>query len=243
MPETAWGSCGKPFAGMQVRIADPDSGAEVPAGTVGMIHIRGPHVMRGICRRAREEVFTPDGFYPTGDLGHLDADGFLFYHGRTDDMFKVSGSTVYPTEIEQALRTLDGVTAAFVTNVAGAQGNRVGAAVVCESGRSADEFREAARRVLSSFKVPTVWAVLGSDDDVPRGATGKVDVARLRDLLGSAALGSASRTLGRVHRQIGIAQDLAGGPPLESVHLDDTDACADAHLGTGDTGGQRQSGV
>lgn len=184
MPPTAWGSCGKPFAGMQVRIVDPDCGAEVPTGTVGMIHIRGPHVLRGICRRSREDVFTTDGYYPTGDLGHLDADGFLYYHGRSDDMFKVSGSTVYPTEVEQALRTLDGVRAAFVTNVVGNQGNRVGAAVVCDSGRTVDGLRAAARAVLSSFKVPTVWVLLDSDDAVPRGATGKVDVVRLRDLLG-----------------------------------------------------------
>jgi acyl-CoA synthetase (AMP-forming)/AMP-acid ligase II len=184
MPETAWGSCGKPFAGMHVRIVDPASGAEVPAGTVGMIHLRGPHVMTGICRRTREEVFTPDGYYPTGDLGRLDAAGFLYYHGRSDDMFKVSGSTVYPTEVEQALRTLDGVTAAFVTNIDGAQGDRVGAAVVCTQDLSVEDLREAARGVLSSFKVPSVWALLGSDDDVPRRATGKVDVTALRELLG-----------------------------------------------------------
>ncbi|PRC41757.1 AMP-binding protein [Mycobacterium sp. ITM-2017-0098] len=184
MPPTAWGSCGKPFEGLQVRIVDPASGDEVPTDTVGMIHIRGPHVLRGICRRTREDVFTTDGYYPTGDLGRLDADGFLFYHGRSDDMFKVSGSTVYPTEVEQALRTLDGVTAAFVTNVVGTQGNRVGAAVLCGADRTVDELRVAARSVLSSFKVPTVWVLLDSDDAVPRGATGKVDIARLRALLG-----------------------------------------------------------
>ena len=72
MPASAWGSCGKPFPGMEVRIVDPDSGEPVPAGTVGMIQIRGPHTLRGICGRSREDLFTPDGFYPTGDLGHLD---------------------------------------------------------------------------------------------------------------------------------------------------------------------------
>ena len=117
MPRSAWGSCGKPFPGMEVRIADPDSGQPVAAGTIGMIQIRGPHTLRGICRRSREELFTADGFYPTGDLGRLDDDGFLFYHGRSDDMFKVSGATVYPTEVEQALRDIDGVENAFVTNV------------------------------------------------------------------------------------------------------------------------------
>ncbi len=107
MPRSAWGSCGKPFAGTEVRIVDPDTGTPLPAGEIGMIQIRGPNTLRGICRRSREELFTADGFYPTGDLGHLDDDGFMFYHGRSDDMFKVSGATVYPSEVEQALRSID----------------------------------------------------------------------------------------------------------------------------------------
>ena len=181
MPRSAWGSCGKPFDGMEVRIVDPDTGEPVPTGTIGMIQIRGPHVMRGICRRSRDEVFTPDGYYPTGDLGHLDADGFMFYHGRCDDMFKVSGATVYPSEVEQALRTIDGVRGAFVTEVSGA----VGALVI--SDLSVDELRAEARNRLSAFKVPTVWRVVGSDDDVPRKATGKIDVAALREMLTSPA--------------------------------------------------------
>ena len=184
MPQSAWGSCGKPFPGMEVRITDPDSGEPVAAETIGMIELRGPHTLRGICRRSREELFTTDGFYPTGDLGRLDDDGFLFYHGRSDDMFKVSGATVYPSEVEQALRELDGVQNAFVTNVPGARGDRVGAIVVCDTAaNTAEQLRTAARRLLSSFKVPTMWLLVDSDDTIPRGPTGKVDVRRLRDLL------------------------------------------------------------
>jgi acyl-CoA synthetase (AMP-forming)/AMP-acid ligase II len=182
MPRSAWGSCGKPFDGMEVRIVDVDSGEPLPAGTIGMIQIRGPHTLRGMCRRSREELFTPDGFYPTGDLGRLDDDGFLFYHGRSDDMFKVSGATVYPSEVEAALREIDGVRSAFVTDVDG----RVGAAVVCD-GRSAEDLRGEARSKLSSFKVPTVWLLLDADDGIPRGTTGKVDVRRLRELLAGQA--------------------------------------------------------
>jgi acyl-CoA synthetase (AMP-forming)/AMP-acid ligase II len=183
MPASAWGSCGKPFPGMEVRIVDPDSGEPVPAGSVGMIQIRGPHTMRGICRCSREDLFTVDGFYPTGDLGHLDGDGFLFYHGRSDDMFKVSGATVYPSEVERALRTIDGVENAFVTNVSGAAGERVGAAVVCDPALTVERLSRSARTLLSAFKVPTLWLLLESDDDVPRGGTGKVDIHRLRELL------------------------------------------------------------
>lgn len=166
MPESAWGSCGKPFPGMEVRIAGD--------GPVGEILIRGPHVMRGICRRTREEVFTPDGFYPTGDLGHLDEHGFLFYRGRCDDMFKVNGATVYPSEVERALCAIGGVRSAVVVEV----GGRVGAAVATDL--SAPELRSAARDVLSAFKVPQIWLIT---DDLPVGATGKVDKRALRDML------------------------------------------------------------
>ena len=189
MPRSAWGSCGQPFPGMTVRIVDTETGTPVPAGEVGVIQIRGPHVMQGICRRHRHDVFTADGFYATGDLGCLDADGFLFYHGRADDMFKVSGATVYPSEVEQALRTLPGVLNAFATDIAGPQGNRVGAVVVRDSAHTTVEtLRTAAKSVLSSFKVPTVWLVLDDEITVPRGATGKVDVAGLRALLTEAAI-------------------------------------------------------
>ena len=177
MPRSAWGSCGKPFDGMEVRIVDPDDGTPVPRGSIGMIQLRGPHMMRGICRRSHDDLFTADGFYPTGDLGHLDDDGFMFYHGRSDDMFKVSGATVYPSEVEDALRTIDGVDGAFVTEVAGA----VGAVVI--SGLAVDDLRAAARQRLSAFKVPTVWLAVDSDDAIPRKATGKVDVRELREML------------------------------------------------------------
>jgi acyl-CoA synthetase (AMP-forming)/AMP-acid ligase II len=184
MPRSAWGSCGKPFDGMEVRIVDPDPGEPVPIGTIGMIQIRGPHTLRGVCRRSREELFTTDGFYPTGDLGHLDADGFMFYHGRSDDMFKVSGATVYPSEVEHALRTIDGVDNAFVTNLTGANGDQVATAVVCDTATTtADQLRDAARKLLSAFKVPTVWLLVDCGDAIPRGSTGKVDTRRLRDML------------------------------------------------------------
>jgi acyl-CoA synthetase (AMP-forming)/AMP-acid ligase II len=184
MPRAAWGSCGQPFAGMQVRIVNTDTGSPVPTGTVGMIQIRGPHTLRGMCRRSREELFTADGFYATGDLGRFDDDGFMYYHGRSDDMFKVSGATVYPSEVEQALRGVDGVENAFVTKVTTGSGDRVGAVVVCDtSSITLEGLRDATRKRLSSFKVPTVWLLVDSDEAISRGSTGKVDIGKLRDLL------------------------------------------------------------
>lgn len=185
LPRSAWGSCGKPFNGMEVRIVDRDTGVPVSNGTTGMIQLRGPHTLRGICGRNLAETLTVDGFYPTGDLGRLDDDGFLFYHGRSDDMFKVSGATVYPSEVEAALRAIDGVQAAFVTNVPDAGRDRVGA-VVAGAALTIDGLRGRARERLSSFKVPTVWLLVANTDAVPRGPTGKVDKRRLQEMLNDA---------------------------------------------------------
>ncbi|WAC58037.1 class I adenylate-forming enzyme family protein [Gordonia sp. SL306] len=201
MPRAAWGSCGKPFDGMEVRIADPETGAPLPTGATGEIALRGPHVLLGICRSTREDVFTADGFYATGDLGHLDDGGFLFYHGRSDDMIKVSGATVYPSEVQAALKAIDGVDNAFVTHVDGEAGPRVAAAVVCRSSTTEDELRSAARNMLSSFKIPSVWLLLDSDDPIPRGGTGKVDARGLRELLT------------RAHTPTGDRQPAAAGAP------------------------------
>ncbi|MEU4312280.1 class I adenylate-forming enzyme family protein [Nocardia sp. NPDC024068] len=196
MPDSAHGSCGRPFEGMEVRIAGP-AGEGVPTGTIGEIQLRGPHILRGICRRAREDLFTADGYYPTGDLGRLDEEGFLFYHGRRDDMFKVNGATVYPGEVEKALRSLAGVTGAFVTDVERGAGDRVAAALVVTGRPDIGRLCHAAREILSSFKVPTIWLLLDSDTDIPRGTTGKVDIAALRKLLSDR----------------GIDPDTATGPP------------------------------
>ncbi|MGB3474483.1 MAG: class I adenylate-forming enzyme family protein [Mycobacterium sp.] len=182
LPRSAWGSCGKPFAGMEVRIVDTDTGVPVVADTVGMIQLRGPHTLRGICGRTREEVFTVDGYYPTGDLGRLDHDGFLFYHGRSDDMFKVNGATVYPSEVEKALRSIAGVQAVVVTNVPDGERNRVGA-VVAGDGLTIGGLRDRCRDLLSSFKVPSVWLIVSGPDAIPHGPTGKVDKRRVRDML------------------------------------------------------------
>jgi acyl-CoA synthetase (AMP-forming)/AMP-acid ligase II len=186
MPPEAWGSCGRPFGGMEVRIATPETGDQAAPGEHGEIWLRGPNLMRGSCGRLREDVFTTDGWYRTGDLGHLSADGRLWYHGRLDDMLKIRGATVYPAEVEAALLTIPDVRQAFVTDLVGTDGTRcVAAAVVPEAGTALDEAAAlaAARARLSAFKVPSVLRVLPPGTDVPRTASGKVDKPGLQRLL------------------------------------------------------------
>jgi acyl-CoA synthetase (AMP-forming)/AMP-acid ligase II len=183
LPAGKEGSCGRPLPDVEVRIADLDTGDPVGADRVGEIHLRGPNLMRGICGRTRAEVFTDDGFYPTGDLGHLDADGYLFLTGRRDDMFKVRGATVYPTEVEAALHTIPHVRRAHVVDVASGGAVEVAAVVVLADDRAGtvDDLTREARARLSSFKVPTRWRVV-DDGEVPVTATGKIDKAGLQQL-------------------------------------------------------------
>ena len=181
LPPTKYGSCGRPFSGIEVAVFDPESGSKCPPGVDGEIAVRGPNVMRGICGRTRAETFDVDGYYHTGDLGNLDADGYLWYRGRRDDMFKVKGATVYPSEVEEALRGVDGVRQVFVTDVQGPAGRQVGALVV--TAMTADVLDAEVRASLSSFKVPSLWYVTESLENVPRTASGKVDQPALRALL------------------------------------------------------------
>jgi acyl-CoA synthetase (AMP-forming)/AMP-acid ligase II len=184
LPVGARGSCGRPFDGVEVRIVDPDTGAPCEPGAIGEIRVGGRNVMRGICGRTRDVTFDAEGFYPTGDLGALDDEGYLWFHGRSDDMFKVKGATVYPAEVESALRAIRGVQQAHVTDVPsddGDGGRVVGALVVASV--DVDELAAEARTRLSAFKVPACWVRATSADDVPMTATSKVDKAALQDLL------------------------------------------------------------
>jgi acyl-coenzyme A synthetase/AMP-(fatty) acid ligase len=193
LPPGKSGSCGLPFAGVEVRIVDVDSRAVVVPGTGGEILLRGPNLMRGICGRVNSELFDADGWYATGDMGALDEDGYLWFTGRVDDLFKVKGATVAPAEVEAALRTVPGVGQAFVTDVPDAAGRaQVGAVVVVPDGTRPADIFEAARYRLSSFKVPTRWVLVPHPGAVPMLATGKVDKVALQRLI--ADTGVAAQT-------------------------------------------------
>ena len=181
LPADKHGSCGRPFPGVEVRATDPETGEPCASDVEGELWLRGPTILRGICGRDPSDVFTSDGWFRTGDLGRIDAEGYLWFAGRLDDMFKVSGASVYPSEVEKALRSIDGVREAHVTNVAGAAGPSVGALVVGEVDLAAVHAEARAR--LSAFKVPSVWVLSTDPAVVPVGGTGKLVVADLRTLL------------------------------------------------------------
>jgi acyl-CoA synthetase (AMP-forming)/AMP-acid ligase II len=169
---------------MEHRVVDVDSGAEIHDGRVGELFVRGRFLMDGLYKRERSDTFTPDGWYATGDLARLDADGLLYFTGRRTTMIKTGGSNVSPPEVETALCDIDGVSGAFVFGVpAGDRGDDVGAVVVTAGGPiDLDQLRAEAKRRLSSFKVPRRLVQL-TENEVPMLPTGKPDVPRLRALL------------------------------------------------------------
>jgi len=198
LPASEHGSCGRAFSGVEVRITDLEGGSAVEPGMTGQIELRGPNLMSGICGRARPDVFSVEGFYQTGDLGTLDAEGYLRYEGRLDDMLKVRGATVYPIEVEAGVRAIPGVERVYVTNVVDDDGREcVAAAVVGAACPDLASLIREARDRLSSFKVPTVWLVMRHLDEVPMSPTGKVDKVALQDLLRTRGVSARSLQEGR----------------------------------------------
>jgi long-chain acyl-CoA synthetase len=170
------GSVGKMVPGAEARIVD-DNNNPLPTGQEGEIWLRGPMVMKGYHNLPNETaaVLTADGYFKTGDLGKLDADGFLYITGRKKDLIIVSGEKAVPREIEDALMRHPAVMeAAVVGKNDPSRGQVVAAFVTLKPGQSAtpEDLREFARsQNLAQFKVPREVHVI---DELPRSPTGKV---------------------------------------------------------------------
>ena len=187
LPEGKEGSFGRSVPGIEHRIVDPGTGAEVPAGETGEIWIRGYSLMLGLLERDRAEVFEPGGWYRTGDSGRLDADGHLYFEGRMGAVIKAAGTNVAPREVELAIEQLPGVMHAFVVGVPSddGRGEAVAAAVVAkpEATLSAEDLRAGLRAELAAYKVPRHVAVFADQQDLPWLESGKIDLRALRRLL------------------------------------------------------------
>lgn len=183
-PDKAYAS-GRAVGGYQRRIVDPETGIEVPPGETGELQLRGAALMDGFYKRRREEVFTPDGFYPTGDLCRIDEDGYLFFKARRNDMIKTRAANVSRLEVEAALNALPQVALSVVTGLDDADfGQVVAAAVVPAAGAtpSAKSLQQALRGEISSYKVPRIIVFI-KEDDIPRTDTGKIKLHELGRLI------------------------------------------------------------
>ena len=187
LPEGKEGSFGRSVPGVEHRIVDPDTGADLPAGRAGEIWIRGYSLMLGLLGHDEGEVFAPGGWYRTGDRGRLDADGHLYFEGRMGTVIKAAGANVAPREVELAVEQHPAVMHAFVAGVPAVdgRGEAVAAAVVPTPGKevSPDGLRAWLRDELAAYKVPRHVAVFADRQDLPWLESGKIDLQALRGLL------------------------------------------------------------
>ncbi len=173
---------GRPLAGMEVRIVDPETGAVAEPGTPGEIFVKGPTLMECYYRVPRTQTFDAEGFFKTGDLGYLDAQGCLHFATRLKDVIKTAGVNVAAVEVEEALAKHPTVKAAHVVGVPHeTRGENVAAFVVVHAGQIADADALIAfcRDALASYKVPRHVFVI-DEGDVPRTGTGKIEKPALR---------------------------------------------------------------
>jgi malonyl-CoA/methylmalonyl-CoA synthetase len=180
--ERRGGTVGLPLPKVEVRITD-EQGASLPAGSVGSVEVRGPNVFKGYWQqpeKTKAEIRT-NGFFITGDVGSLSADGYLQLIGRAKDLIISGGLNVYPKEIEDAIDALEGVTESAVFAIPHPDfGEAVAAAVTltADSKQSAESIIAALRPILAGFKTPKRIYIL---KELPRNAMSKVQKALLRE--------------------------------------------------------------
>jgi long-chain acyl-CoA synthetase len=174
------GSVGKPYPQVKLRIAD-DSGGDVPVGEPGEILVKGPNIMQGYLNRpeATAEVLQ-DGWLHTGDVGYVDADGFVFIVDRKKDMIIKGGYNIYPREIEEVLYQMPAVAEAAVVGVEDeAKGESVRAVISVRPGENleAEEVEKFLSANLAKYKLPSEYVFM---TELPKGPTGKILKRELR---------------------------------------------------------------
>ena len=177
------GTVGFPLPGVELKITDPATGATLPQGEAGMIEVRGPNVFKGYWQmpeKTREEL-REDGFFITGDIGVVDADGYVSIVGRAKDLIITGGYNVYPKEVELLLDEQPGVLESAVIGVPHPDfGEAVFGVLVAQKGAVLDPaaVQAALAGRLAKFKQPKGLAVV---DDLPRNTMGKVQKNLLRE--------------------------------------------------------------
>jgi fatty-acyl-CoA synthase len=175
---------GRAMPGIEVKVVDPKSGNSRPAGTQGEVCCRGYSVMKGYYRmpEATAKAIDADGWLHSGDLGVLDADGYLSITGRLKDMVIRGGENIYPREIEEYLFKMEGIADVQVVGVPSRKyGEEVGAFIKLKQGANVTEedVKDFCRGRISRYKIPRHVGFVAS---YPMTASGKIQKYKLVEL-------------------------------------------------------------
>jgi fatty-acyl-CoA synthase len=176
---------GSPLGGNTLKIVDPLTGVIVPRGERGELAIKGPTLMMGYLGKTPEECFDDEGYYRTGDGGHVDAKGRLYWEGRLSDVIKTGGANVSPSEIDLAIAAYPGVR---ITQTVGMPddllGEMVVSCVVPQDGHALDEaaLRAFLKDRLASYKIPRRVLFFAAEEVQLTGSGAKIKAGALRDL-------------------------------------------------------------
>jgi fatty-acyl-CoA synthase len=174
---------GRAMPQIEVKIVDPDTGATLPPGQQGEVCCRGYSVMKGYYKmpEATAKAIDSDGWLHSGDLGVLDADGYLAITGRHKDMIIRGGENIYPREIEAFLFDMPGIMDVQVVGVPSKKyGEEVGAFIIVKEGADVTEsdVKDFCRGQIARHKIPRYVAVV---DSFPLTADGKVQKYKLQE--------------------------------------------------------------
>ena len=180
------GTVGMPLPGVEIVVTDPETGAALAPGEIGMIEVRGPNVFRGYWRMPDKTAaeLRENGFFITGDLGRIDEKGYVHIVGRGKDLIITGGYNVYPKEIETEIDAIPGVLESAVVGVPHRDFGEGVTAVVVPTGKvdlvEADVLKDLETR-LARFKLPKRVLFV---DELPRNTMGKVQKNLLREKFG-----------------------------------------------------------
>ncbi|MBM3594302.1 MAG: acyl--CoA ligase [Alphaproteobacteria bacterium] len=179
LPESMRGSYGKPVEGVDIRIVDPETGQNGPEGE---LWLRGPNVMQGYYGRERLDTFDEEGWYHSGDMFSIDAQGYCYFKGRTGDIIRTNGAQVSPREVEGVLSDVTGGRTAIVVGVPDpARGQSVTAILVGSDPVDEAWLTAALRERLSAYKVPRRFLTM-EESELPTLSSGKIDLKKLAGL-------------------------------------------------------------
>jgi long-chain acyl-CoA synthetase len=175
-------AAGQPMPGVELRVVEPRTGQERATGEVGEVLFRSAQVMRAYWNRpeATTEVIDDDGWFRTGDAGHLDADGYLYLSDRVKDMIISGGENIYPAEVENVLMSCDAIADAAVIGVPSEKWDETPRAIIVLADGaelSPEQVIAHCRSQLASYKCPTSVEFVA---ELPRNAAGKILKRELR---------------------------------------------------------------